>query len=57
MTVRPSAFVTQAPKKALFICVHNAARSQMAEGFARAVSPEGTEIWSAGTKKDRKSVV
>ena len=49
MTVRPSAFVTQAPKRALFICVHNAARSQMAEGFARAVSPEGTEIWSAGT--------
>jgi arsenate reductase len=50
VTVRPSAFVTQAPRRALFICIHNAARSQMAEGFARAVSPEGTEIWSAGTQ-------
>jgi arsenate reductase len=47
---RPPAFITLPPKKALFVCVHNAARSQMAEGFARALAPEGTEIWSAGTQ-------
>jgi arsenate reductase len=50
VTVRPSAFITKAPRRALFICIHNAARSQMAEGFARALSPDGTEIWSAGTR-------
>jgi arsenate reductase len=33
----------------VFLCVHNSARSQMAEGFARALAPTGTEIWSAGT--------
>lgn len=48
--VRPSAFVTQAPRRALFICIHNAARSQIAEGFARALAPQGTEVWSAGTQ-------
>jgi protein-tyrosine-phosphatase len=34
----------------LFVCVENAGRSQMAEGFFRKVAPEGFEPISAGTK-------
>ena len=34
----------------LFLCVHNSARSQIAEGFARAMAPKDAEIWSAGTE-------
>ncbi len=33
----------------LFLCVANSARSQMAEGIARALAPAGTPIWSAGS--------
>ena len=33
----------------VFICVANAARSQMAEGIARAMAPFGVEIMSAGS--------
>lgn len=47
---RPAAFVTRPPKQALFVCVHNAARSQMAEAFARRLAPAGTLVWSAGTE-------
>lgn len=46
----PKAFITLPPKKALFVCVHNAARSQIAEGFARSYAPKDSEIWSAGTE-------
>jgi len=34
----------------LFICVENSARSQMAEGFAKAITPAGVSILSAGTE-------
>ena len=34
----------------LFVCVENAGRSQMAEGFFRKYAPEGYEPISAGTK-------
>jgi arsenate reductase (thioredoxin) len=34
----------------LFVCVENAGRSQMAEGFFRKYSPEGYEPLSAGTR-------
>ena len=34
----------------LFVCVENAGRSQMAEGFFKKYSPEGFEVESAGTK-------
>jgi arsenate reductase (thioredoxin) len=34
----------------LFVCVENAGRSQMAEGFFRKYAPEGYEPSSAGTK-------
>jgi arsenate reductase (thioredoxin) len=38
-----------APKKVLFVCVENAGRSQMAEGFFRKYCPPGYEPQSAGT--------
>ena len=37
-------------KKILFVCVENAGRSQMAEGFFRKYAPNGYEATSAGTK-------
>jgi len=37
-------------KKILFVCVENAGRSQMAEGFFRKFAPKGYEPVSAGTK-------
>jgi arsenate reductase (thioredoxin) len=37
-------------KTILFVCVENAGRSQMAEGFFRKYAPEGYEPLSAGTK-------
>ena len=38
------------PHGVLFLCVHNSARSQMAETWARAVFPPGVRIWSAGSQ-------
>ncbi len=37
----------------LFLCVANSARSQMAEGLARAMFPE-REVWSAGSAPARE---
>ena len=34
----------------LFLCVAKSARSQMAEGLGRALSPEGTTVYSAGSE-------
>jgi arsenate reductase len=34
----------------LFLCVANSARSQIAEGVARALAPAGTTVWSAGSR-------
>jgi len=34
----------------LFLCVANSARSQIAEGYARAFAPPGIEVWSAGSE-------
>jgi arsenate reductase len=34
----------------LFICVHNAGRSQMAEAFFNQLAPDGMKGWSAGTE-------
>jgi arsenate reductase len=47
---RPPAFITVPPRRVLFLCVHNSARSQIAEGLARHLAPPGVEIWSAGSK-------
>ncbi len=38
------------PQAILFLCVANSARSQMAEGIARAIAPPGVQVWSAGSK-------
>ena len=37
-------------KRVLFLCSHNAARSQMAEGFLRAYGGDRFTVESAGTK-------
>ena len=37
------------PKHLLFLCVANSARSQMAEGIARALAPRGVKVSSAGS--------
>jgi len=37
------------PEKVLFVCTHNSARSQMAEGMLRAWSGGAFEAFSAGT--------
>jgi arsenate reductase (thioredoxin) len=37
----------------LFLCVGNSARSQMAEGLARAMAPPGVEVLSAGSSPSR----
>lgn len=33
----------------LFVCVANSCRSQMAEGFAKALAADTWEVWSAGS--------
>jgi arsenate reductase len=37
-------------KQVLFICTHNAARSQMAEGLLRSLAGNRYEVFSAGTE-------
>ncbi len=41
------------PRSILFLCVANSARSQMAEGLARALAPGDLSIYSAGSKPSR----
>lgn len=43
-------FKRQPAKSILFVCVENAGRSQMAEGFFNKYAPKGYEAISAGTK-------
>ena len=42
-----------APRHLLFLCVANSARSQMAEGIARALAPSGVTVSSAGSEPSR----
>ncbi len=46
---RPPAIITAPPRRVLFLCVHNSARSQIAEGFARALAPADAHVASAGS--------
>lgn len=39
------------PAKVLFLCTGNSCRSQMAEGFAKALKPDTIEAYSAGVEK------
>ena len=50
----------QQKKKVLFLCTHNSARSQMAEGLLRAMRGEDYEAYSAGviaTSVDPRAVL
>jgi arsenate reductase len=40
-------------KRVLFLCSHNSARSQMAEGYLRALAGDRFEVQSAGTRATR----
>ncbi|VVB65129.1 Protein ArsC [uncultured archaeon] len=40
-------------KKVLFLCFHNSARSQMAEGLLRAKNGDSYEVYSAGVEASR----
>ena len=39
--------------RVLFLCSHNSARSQMAEGFLRSIAGDRIDVMSAGTKATR----
>jgi len=41
------------PRHLLFLCVANSARSQMAEGIARRLAPDGVRVSSAGSTPSR----
>ncbi len=41
------------PRHLLFLCVANSARSQLAEGIARALAPPGVKVSSAGSAPSR----
>ncbi|MFC1654774.1 arsenate reductase ArsC [Myxococcota bacterium] len=41
------------PRHILFLCVHNSARSQMAEGIARSLAPDSVKVSSAGSQPTR----
>src|SRR5881397_229074 len=40
-------------RRVLFLCAHNSARSQMAEGFMRSFAPDRFVVQSAGTRATR----
>jgi len=40
-------------RRVLFLCTHNSARSQMAEGDLRALAGDRFEVESAGTEETR----
>jgi arsenate reductase len=40
-------------KRVLFLCTHNSARSQVAEGLLRSTAGDQFDVFSAGTEKTR----
>ena len=49
-TAEAAALRASPPRHVLFLCVANSARSQMAEGLARALAPAGVKVSSAGSR-------
>ncbi|HXV86037.1 MAG TPA: arsenate reductase ArsC [Gemmatimonadales bacterium] len=47
--------MTSATRTVVFLCVGNSARSQMAEGLARATAPPGWTVYSAGSDPGKLS--
>jgi len=45
----PAVEPNRQPQSVLFLCTGNSCRSQMGEGFARQLAPEGRAFYSAGT--------
>ena len=41
--------MTDPTPSVLFLCVHNAGRSQMAAGFTRRLGGDGVTVYSAGS--------
>jgi protein-tyrosine-phosphatase/DNA-binding transcriptional ArsR family regulator len=41
------------PLRVLFLCTHNSARSQLAEGILRSIGADAVEVFSAGTEPSR----
>jgi protein-tyrosine-phosphatase/DNA-binding transcriptional ArsR family regulator len=53
LTPEPIRLERPLPARVLFVCTHNSARSQMAEGFLRHLGGGRVEAWSAGTDPSR----
>ncbi len=43
-------YMSHTKKRLLFVCVENACRSQMAQGFAEALGKGSVEVYSAGSR-------
>jgi arsenate reductase len=53
LRVRHGLLLMADKKRVLFICTHNSARSQMAEGYLRHIAGDRFDVYSAGTEATR----